>query len=262
MRIVDFHAHAFADSLAPKAIPALEARGDLTARYDGTVADLLEAMNRNGVAVSVIQPVATRPGQVAVINDWAASLASDRIVAFGAMHPDLPDPAAEMTRMRELGLKGFKLHPEHQEFAPDDPRMAAIYSSAVEHDMIVLFHAGADVIHETVRGAPEAFARVIDAWPDLTAVLAHLGGFREWEGVAEHLVGRDVWLDTAYTLGHLPDAEFVRMVRAHGVDRVLFGSDGPWTDSAEEIALLRSSGLTGAELEAVLGLNAERLLGL
>lgn len=262
MRIIDFHAHAFADSLAPKAIPTLEARGDLTARYDGTVADLIKAMDRNGVAVSVIQPVATRPGQVAAINDWAASLASERIVAFGAMHPDLPHPASEMARMRELGLKGFKLHPEHQEFAPDDPRMAAIYSSAAEHGMIVLFHAGADVIHETVRGAPDSFARVLDAWPELTAVLAHLGGFREWEGVAEHLVGRDVWLDTAYTLGHLPAAEFVRIVRAHGVDRVLFGSDGPWTDSAEEIALLRSSGLTDEELEGVLGRNAERLLGL
>ena len=130
MRIIDFHAHAFADSLAPKAIPSLETRGDLTARYDGTVAGLVAAMDRNGVDVSVIQPVATKPGQVAVINEWAASLASDRIIPFGAMHPDLPDPGAEMARMRGLGLKGFKLHPEHQEFAPDEPRMEAIYSSA------------------------------------------------------------------------------------------------------------------------------------
>jgi uncharacterized protein len=80
------------------------------------------------------------------------------------------------------------------------------------------------------------------------------------DGVAELLAGRDVWLDTSYTLGHLPDDEFVSLLRAHGSDRVLFGSDGPWTDPAVEIGRLRGLGLTGGELEAVLGGNAERLL--
>jgi hypothetical protein len=262
MRIIDCHVHAFADSLAPHAIPALEAAGDLTARYDGTIAGLLEMMDRSGVAVSVVQPVATKPGQVAAINDWAASVASDRIVAFGAMHPELPNPAAEMARMHSLGLRGFKMHPEQQTFEPHGPRMGAIYSSAIEHGMIAFFHAGADVIHPTVLGTPESFERVLDAWPGLTMVLAHLGGYRQWQGVAERLVGRDVWLDTAYTPGHLPDDEFVRIVRAHGADRVLFGSDGPWTDAAHEIELLRGIGLTAEELAGVLGGNAERLLGL
>jgi hypothetical protein len=262
MRIIDFHVHAFADSLAPAAVPALEAAGELTARYDGTVGGLLAAMDRTGVEISVVQPVATKPGQVAAINDWAASIASDRIIAFGAMHPDLPDPGAEMARMRSLGLRGFKMHPEHQSCAPDDPRMGPVFSSAIEQGMIAFFHAGADVIHPTVLGTPDSFERVLDAWPGLTMVLAHLGGFREWQGVSERLAGRDVWLDTAYTPGHLPAEEFVAIVRAHGADRVLFGSDGPWTDAAEEIALLREIGLTAEELEGVLGGNAERLLGL
>jgi hypothetical protein len=103
---------------------------------------------------------------------------------------------------------------------------------------------------------------VLDEWPDLTFVLAHLGGFRQWRGVADVLAGRDVWLDTAYTLGHLPDEEFVRIVRQHGLHRVLFGSDGPWTDAAAEIAHLRRLGFTEQELEALLGGNAEELLGL
>ena len=52
-------------------------------------------------------------------------------------------------------------------------------------------------------------------------------------------MGRDVYLDTAYTLGHLPDADFVEIVHAHGAEKVLFGSDGPWTDAGAEIAWLR-----------------------
>lgn len=262
--IIDIHTHAFTDELAAKAVPALlqSAGGSLTAHYDGTIAGLVREMDRTGVAVSVIQPVATKSAQVAAINDWAAAQASDRIIPFGAMHPDLEDPSAEVARMRRLGLRGFKMHPEHQSFSPDEPRLDAIYAAAVEYGMIVLFHAGADVIHRTVHGTPESFAAVIDRHPDLTAILAHLGGFREWRGVAEHLAGRDVWLDTAYTLGQLPDEEFVALVRAHGADRVLFGSDGPWTDAAAEVAHLRSLPLTPAEIEGMLGGNAQRLLGL
>jgi predicted TIM-barrel fold metal-dependent hydrolase len=261
MRIIDIHTHAWPDEVAAKALPALVAAGDgLVAHYDGTVVGLLGEMGRTRVGVSVIQPVATRPGQVAGINDWAASQASDGIVAFGAMHPDFGDPPTEIARMRSLGLCGFKMHPEHQSFAPDDPRMASIYEAAVKHGMIVFFHAGADVIHPTIHGTPASFAAVMDRWPDLTAVLAHLGGFREWEAVAEHVAGRDVWLDTAYTIGHLPDDELVALVRAHGPERVLFGSDGPWTDAAKEIAHLRGLPFTAEELDGVLGGNAARLL--
>ena len=262
MRIIDIHTHIFPDALAPAAIASLQAAGGLTARYDGTVGGLVAEMDRTGVDVSVVQPVATKPEQVASINDWVASLASERIVPFGAMHPNLDDPAAEVARMASLGLRGFKLHPEHQAFDPHEQRMDAIYAAAVEHDMIVFFHAGADVIHTTVRGTPESFATVLDEWPDLTFVLAHLGGFRQWRGVAEVLSGRGVWLDTAYTLGHLPDDEFVRLVRQHGLDRVLFGSDGPWTDPAAEMTHLRRLDFNEAELAALLGGNAEELLSL
>lgn len=262
--IIDIHTHAFADALAPKAMPALlaAAEGSLTARYDGTVAGLVTEMDRSGVDISVIQPVATKPGQVAAINDWAAAQVSSRIVPFGAMHPDVSDPAHEIARMHALGLRGFKLHPEHQSFAPDEPRMRAVYEAAVEFGMVILFHAGADVIHPTVHGTPESFARVLDEFPRLRAILAHLGGFQEWAGVAEHLAGREVWLDTAYTPGHLPDEEFCALARAHGTDRVLFGSDGPWTDAAREIAHLRSLPLSEAELDGILGENAARLLGI
>jgi uncharacterized protein len=51
-------------------------------------------------------------------------------------------------------------------------------------------------------------------------------------------------------------------MRGHGVDRILFGSDGPWTDAGAELAELDQLGLTSDELEAVLWRNAARLLGL
>jgi uncharacterized protein len=260
VRIIDIHTHAWPDAVAEKAVSSLMSRGTLKASYDGTIAGLLGKMDRSGVDVSVMLPVATKPSQVASINDWAASIATDRIVAFGSMHPDLADAPAEVARMAALGLRGLKLHPEHQAFAPDEPRLAPVYEAAVEHDMTVLFHAGHDELHETLRGTPESFATVLDGFPGMRVVLAHLGGYRVWNRVAEVLVGRDVYLDTAYTLGHLPDADFVEIVHAHGAEHVLFGSDGPWTDAAEEIAWLRRLPFSHGVIAAILGENAERLL--
>ena len=260
MKIIDIHTHAWPDAVAPNAIAALQSKGTLSAFYDGTVAGLRKRMAESGVSASVVQPVATKASQVRGINDWAASINSDGIIGFGAMHPEVEDPAAEVARMASLGLRGMKLHPEHQAFAPDEPRLAPVYEAAIAHDMTVFFHAGADELHETVRGTPKSFSAVLAAFPQMRVVLAHLGGFRVWNDVAEVLVGQNVYLDTAYTLGHLPDADFVEIVHAHGAEKVLFGSDGPWTDPVAEIAWLRSLPLADGIIEAVLGGNAERLL--
>lgn len=263
MRIIDIHTHAWPDAVAPAAIASLERLGTLTAYYDGTIDGLLGAMETSGVSLSVVQPVATKPAQVHGINAWVAALAGSyagRIMPFGAMHPDVENPAEEIARMAKLGLRGLKLHPEHQNFAPDEPRLAGIYEAAIAHDMTVFFHAGADELHDTVRGTPASFVTVLKAFPEMRVVLAHLGGFRVWNEVAEQLVGSDVYLDTAYTLGHLPDADFCEIVRAHGPERILFGSDGPWTDAAAEIAWIRRLPLAGGVADAILGGNAERLL--
>lgn len=260
MRIIDVHAHAWPDAVAKKAVPALMRLGTLKSHYDGTIAGLTAEMDRCGISAAIVQPVATKPGQVPSINDWAASTASERIVPFGAMHPDADNPAAEIARMASLGLRGFKMHPEHQAFAPDEPRLTPIYDAALAHDMVIFFHAGHDELHEGVRGTPESFSAVLDGFPGLRVVLAHLGGYRVWDQVAEVLAGRDVYLDTAYTLGHLADDRFVEIVRAHGAHRVMFGSDGPWTDAAIEIPWLKRMGFAEAELEAILGGNAAGLL--
>lgn len=261
MRIIDVHTHVWPDAIAEHAITSVGAQGHIEPRYDGTVDGLKASMDRAGIDVSVVLPVATKPGQVATINDFSAGLVGDpRIVPFGAMHPDHPDAAGELERIRSLGIRGFKMHPEYQAFRLDEPRMAPIYEAAVTLGLTIFFHSGGDVAFTSVRGTPDAFVSLIERYPDLHAVLAHMGGFRQWHAVTGRLAGRDVLFDTAYTLGHLPDEEFVALVREHGVDRVMFGTDGPWTDPVAQIAHLRRLPLASDELDAILGGNAERFL--
>lgn len=259
--IIDVHAHVFPDAIAPAAIASLAKEAGIEPHYDGTVAGLLAAMDRGGVDRAVVAPVATKPSQVRAINDWVASLASERIVPFGAMHPDFDDPRGEAARMVALGIRGMKLHSQHQGFLPTDDRMEPIYRAAEEHGLIVLFHAGGYVVERAMEPRPSEFAAVLDRHPGLVCILAHMGGYRRWDEVRRHLCGREVYFDTAYVPRNLPDAEFVSLARDHGIDRVLFGTDGPWTDAASEIEHVRGAGFTPPELAALLGGNAERLLG-
>jgi len=261
MRIIDVHTHIWPDALASHAVSSVGAQGHIAPHYDGTAAGLRASMDRAGIDLSVVLPVATKASQVRTINDFSASLVSDpRIVPFGAMHPDLEEPAAELARIKELGIRGFKMHPEYQTFELDEPRMTPIYEAAIELGLTIFFHSGGDVAFTSVRGTPEAFVELIERYPGLHAVLAHMGGFRQWHAVTGRLAGRDVLFDTAYTLGHLSDDEFVSLVREHGVDRVMFGTDGPWTDPDTQLAHLRRLPFAPAELNAILGGNAERFL--
>ena len=79
----------------------------------------------------------------------------------------------------------------------------------------------------------------------------------------EYLIGTDILLDTALCArGNIPEEQLTRMIRRHGAEKVLLGSDFPWHRSEEEIALIRSLPLTEEEKAMILGGNAQRLLGL
>ena len=214
------------------------------------------------IARSVVQPVASKASQVRSINDWVAALADDSIIPFAAMHPDLSDPVAEIERLAALGIRGFKLHPEYQDFSPDEERLDPLYVAAAKHGLIVYFHAGEDIALPDVHSTPRAFARLLDRHPDLTVVLAHMGGWRQWGEVQQHLAGRDVYLDTSFTLPYLGEERFKELVAAHGAQKILFGSDAPWGDLSRDVAQLRAMPLPEQDLEAILWRNAARLLGL
>ncbi|MBN2839810.1 MAG: amidohydrolase family protein [Coriobacteriia bacterium] len=259
MPIIDAHTHAFPDTLAPIAVGRLVGREGVRSYYDGTVRGLLGSMELHGIERSVLAPVATKPSQVGSINDWIISIDDPRIVPLGSMHPNFPDPEAEIARLASHGVRGIKLHSQNQDFSPEESRMAPIYEAVSRHGMMILFHAGGFVIDEGTLARPHAFARMLDEWPDLVCVLAHMGGYRFWDEVCEHLCGRDVYFDTAYVPGNLPDDELLALIRGHGAGRVLFGSDGPWADAGRDAAHLGRIGLDAAELEQVLYGNARTL---
>jgi len=101
------------------------------------------------------------------------------------------------------------------------------------------------------------------AFPGLAMIAAHFGGYRMWDGVREHLVGTGVCFDTSYCPPEdLPDDDMRDLIRAHGADRIVFGSDFPFGDPAPDLARLLDLGLEREEVEAIAWRNADGLLGL
>lgn len=259
---MDFHVHAFPDSVAEKAVSALSQAYSMEPVVDGTISGLKQLMDSAGIHRAVVQPVATKPAQVESINNWAASVADDRITAFGSIHPDCPDIAGEIQRITDLGLPGIKIQANWQGVYVDDPKMRPIYDAA-QGRLIVLFHAGAELVEfPEIRATPRRIANVIRDFPRLRAVAAHMGGYLMWDEADDCLVGKDIYFDTSACYPHqLPDERFLAMIRNHGAEKVLFATDLPLNDPAAEIYRLANIGLSDEEQRLIFSGNAERLLG-
>lgn len=267
MAVVDFHTHAFPDSLAPRALAALEVGGDgqWRAFLDGTVGGLLASMDAAAVDRAVVCPIATRPEQFDGILEWCRSIRSERIIPLASVHPAATDAVGQVRRAAEAGLPGLKLHPMFQDFVADDfDRMDRLYRAAAEAGLFIVLHSGCDIgFPGSDNAAPSRIAAVAARHPAMTIVAAHMGGWLSWEAVRAHLLGRfeNVWMETSFAAGFMEADALAELIRAQGVDKVLFGTDSPWADQGEELARIRALPLEAAELTAILGGNAARLLG-
>ena len=278
--VIDFHTHTFPDRIAAAAIAKLQAASHTVAFSDGTDAGLLASMQRSGVDASVVLPVATNPLKLASMNSAILSTPPDsRLIRFGAMHPDAPDWREQLDLLAAAGVKGIKLHPVYQGGDIDDPRSLRILDRAGELGLLVVMHAGDDIgFPGVVRCSPAMTDRALKQVGPDTLVLAHMGGWRNWEDVAALASHPNAYIDTAFSLGaftpledghYAPDETglltadaFIALVRAFGADRVLFATDSPWSDQAETLRQVRALPLAPKEQQAILSENAGRILSL
>ena len=260
--IIDSHTHCFPTRIAPSALAKLqESCGGLRSWTDGTSAGLLSQMDQCGIQASWVLNIATTPGQQQAVNNYAAAINNERLIAFGSVHPDAPDALDELARMVALGIRGLKLHPYFQHFAADDPKMKPIYRQAAALNLVTVFHAGYDIgFADTEWASPKAIAKALDWFDGAPVVAAHFGGSFCWQAARQWLAGKPIWFDTSFSCGHIPLPEAKRLIETHGTDRILFGSDLPWSDPLQELAFIDCLGLTAAEQRQVLCGNACRLI--
>jgi len=263
--VIDFHTHIFPDKVAQRAISELSITldGIYYPVSDGTAAGLLEKMDDWKIDVSVVQPVVTKQSQVKKVNEWLASLCSDRLVCFGGIYPHSGDYKADIDLVAGLGLKGLKFHAEYQDFIVDDINMLRIYDYALSKGLIILHHAGFDPSFlPPFKSSPQQFANIVRAMRGGIIIAAHLGGHDQWDDVENYLAGSEIYLDTSMGFEYFPHEQFMSIVKKHGADKILFASDAPWSNAKTEIEILKSLQLPQEATEAILGGNAKRILGL
>ncbi len=258
--LIDIHAHIFPEKVASKAVSNISQRYCQEAHYQGVFSEYIGLLADAQFTCGVVSTAATRPEQVTAANDWALELNKHPLLkALGTIHLDYPDWQVELDRIQEAGLKGMKLHPDFQRFYPDDPRAMELYSYLPD-GFVLLFHVGDDPsIVEKRFAQPQRIAKVVEAFPNLNIIAAHMGGYRQWEEAKKWLIGTGAYLDTSSAASFLDPQEFVEMVRTHGYQRILFGSDYPFRGPGEDKAALAELGLTDRELRAIMGENAAQL---
>lgn len=264
--IIDFHTHIFPDKIAAKSIEQLQNVSGITAATNGTLQGLLDSMEKNGVDISVIMPVVTKPSQFDNVNSFAAKVNEKykgRLLSFGGIHPDSENFKEELDRIKELGLLGIKLHPDYQGVMIDDSRYMDIIQYADSLDLIILIHAGVDIgLPNPVHCPPDRVKHVIEEIKPKKLVLAHMGGFKQWEKVYELLAGEDIYMDTSFTLDYIEESMFMKLLTKHGFDKILFATDSPWSNSKIIADRIINLPISQEQKDAILFKNAVKLLNL
>jgi predicted TIM-barrel fold metal-dependent hydrolase len=263
MLVVDFHTHAFPDSLAERAIPQLEQEGGVKAVLDGKVSSLLRSMDDAGIRASVVASIATKPTQFRPILEWSRAIASERIVPFPSLHPDDPAAADQVAAIADAGFLGVKLHPYYQGYLLDEARLDPVYAALERHELLLLSHCGFDIAFPRERRCdPARIRRVLERFPQLKFVAAHLGAWEDWDEVERLLLGQPVLMDLSTTIEWIGFDRAKEFLQRHPQDYLLFGTDSPWISQRAALELVRKMELEPAREQALLGGNAARLLGL
>ena len=85
-----------------------------------------------------------------------------------------------------------------------------------------------------------------------------------WDGVERLLAGKSggIYFDVGFTAGEIGEKQLLRIIKKHGADRILLGSDCPWDDPENEINMIRRLPLSEEEKDMIFYKNALRLLKL
>ncbi|MBE6381835.1 MAG: hypothetical protein E7049_02330 [Lentisphaerae bacterium] len=272
---IDVHAHCFIpDSVAFRAMAMMTSsvKGIIEPNGDGTLKNLLDTMQRDGIDVSFMLPIATKPSHHEVILQNALALMDGSldersprmIVPFASAHPLDPKLDAHLDEISSHGIKGIKFHPYYQNFSLDDPSVWPMFRKIADLGLVVQCHCGFDIGYPDRFDAcgPKEVATLLKNVKGLKFIAAHLGGCAGYEPHAtDELIDLGCYADTSALERDHGKPEQQRVLREWPREQLLFGTDFPWTSPVRSAAWVESIRPT-EDLECVFSANAKHLLQL
>ena len=193
---------------------------------------LLSQMDEAGIVKSVLYAV--EAPIIYASNEYVHSLCNmfpDRLIGFASVNPkDANAPAVLEAAVRNLGMKGLKLHPPLQNFFSNDEKIYPVYEKAIELNIPVVFHVGTTPFGSLCRlaqASPLLIDDVAVCFPKLRIMLTHLGTL--WHNEAFMVVEKNpnVFIDTAAYITEIKQILTPDIIVRIGADKIIFGTDYP-----------------------------------
>ena len=279
---IDVHTHVEADghghfSLDDELMDASAAYFKADQLRTPTLDDIAAHYRERSMAAVVFTVDAgTATGHPALSSEEIAQGAArnnDVLIPFGSVDPRRGTEAVERARrlVEEYGVRGFKLHPSLQAFAPNDEAYYPLYEAFSELGVVALFHTGQTGIGAGLPGGrgiklrysdPMLLDDVAADFPHLQIVMAHPSV--PWVDAAISIATHkaNVFMDLS---GWLPKYFPPQLVRQLGTllrRKVLFGSDFPVITPDRWMASFAELGVKEEATPSIFKENAARLLGL
>jgi uncharacterized protein len=272
--LFDVHVHFLPENIQRRVYEHFDQAGpkigrEWPIRYRGAHDERVEHLRALGVRRFPTLPYAHRPGVAAYLNDWARGFARDvpESLWSATFYPE-PEAATYVRELLDDGVEIFKIHVQVGEFHVDDPLLDPVWGLLEETRTPVVVHAGSGPVGNAYTG-PEPVRRVLDRFPRLPAVIAHMGApeYAEFLALAETF--EEVRLDTTMTFTDFfeADAPYPRDLVPRLSDlqsKVLLGSDFPTIPYpyAHQLEALARLDLGDDWLRAVCWENGVELFGL
>lgn len=219
---------------------------------------ILRLMDEAGIARAIIMTYTDTPGLNERALEYTAEIVArypDRFYGYARMSPWYGDRAVALFEraIKDLGLRGLKLHPVSSLAHPADETTVRLIRKAADLGVPVLFHCG-----DEPMSTPFELECAARACPDASIIFGHMGGYFHVDQALRVACRQpNVYLETSA----MPYPGWIRRaVDAVGPARVLFASDGPGCDPRLEVYKVRRAGLTSDEEALVFRGNIERLL--
>ncbi len=262
MKIIDFHTHVYPEKIAQRATENVVGFYDLKEGLGGKIGTskvLLECGRNAGIENYVILPVALKPEHVRHVNQGILNELSlhKEFYGFGTVHAGMENISEEIEFISSVGLKGVKIHPDTQKFNMDDERLFPMYD-AIQGKLPILIHCG-DPRYDFSH--PRRLKRIIDNFPKLTVIGAHLGGWMLFDEALALLKDTNCYFDISSSRMFMRTDGIYKYINAYGADRLLFGSDFPIWDPQKEAEYFLSLNISFADKEKIGYKNALCILG-
>jgi hypothetical protein len=256
---IDVHTHAELSVRDPQAETAFQAAAQKYFKNDNmrpTIPEIADYYRERKIACVIFSVDGERArGNKPVSNEEVAELAAenaDIMIPFASIDPARgAEGVAEAKRLiADYDVKGFKFHPQFQEFFPNDRMAYPLYEVINEAGLPALFHTGHSGMGTDMRagggirlkyGNPMDVDDVAVDFPDMPIVLAHPSWPWQDEALSVALHKPQVYIDlSGWSPKYFPP-QLVQFANTQLKRKILFGSDYPvitpdrWLEDFEKI---------------------------